>query len=63
MSGAPLFFEGKLKGIQTYIPDYTSRELTYEKEIKIISINELKDLQYLEEYVEIWKKISGIIGQ
>jgi hypothetical protein len=63
MSGAPLFFEGKLKGIQTYIPDYTSRELTYKKEIKIISINELKDLQYLEEYVEIWKKISGIIGQ
>lgn len=63
MSGAPLFFEGKLKGIQTYIPDYTSRELTYEKEIKIISINELKDIQYLEEYVEIWKKISGIIEQ
>jgi hypothetical protein len=63
MSGAPLFFKGKLKGIQTYIPDYTSRELTYEKEIKIISINELMDLQYLEEYVEIWKKISGIIGQ
>jgi hypothetical protein len=63
MSGAPLFFEGKLKGIQTYIPDYTSREITYEKEIKIISINELKDLQYLDEYVEIWKKISGIIGQ
>jgi hypothetical protein len=63
MSGAPLFFEGKLKGIQTYIPYYTSRELTYEKEIKLISINELKDLQYLEEYVGIWKKISGIIGQ
>jgi len=61
MSGAPLFFEGKLKGIQTYIPYYTSRELTYEKEIKLISINELKDLQYLEEYVGIWKKISGII--
>ena len=63
MSGAPLFFKGKLKGIQTYIPDYTSRELTYEQELKLISINELKDLQYLEEYVEIWKKISGIIGQ
>jgi hypothetical protein len=63
MSGAPLFLEGKLIGIQTYLPYYTSRELTYEKKMKLISINELKDLQYLEKYVGIWKKISGIIGQ
>jgi hypothetical protein len=28
-----------------------------------LSINELKELQYLEEYAGIWKKISGIIGQ
>jgi len=63
MSGAPLFLEGKLIGIQTYLPYYTSRELTFEKKMKLISINELKDLQYLEKYVGIWKKISGIIGQ
>ena len=63
MSGPPLFFEGNLIGIQTYLPFYTIREITYEKEVDFISINELKDLQYLEEYVEIWKKISGIIGQ
>ena len=63
MSGAPVFSEGKLIGIQTYLPFYTSREITFEKEMKYLSINELKELQYLEEYTEIWKKISGIIGQ
>jgi hypothetical protein len=63
MSGAPLFFEGKLIGIQSYLPYYTSRELTYEKGLKFVSIHELKDLQYLGEYIGIWKKISGIIGQ
>ena len=63
MSGAPLFCEGKLIGIQTYLPYYTSREITFEKEMNYLSINELKELQYLEEYAGIWKKISGIIGQ
>ncbi|MDP5048026.1 MAG: hypothetical protein NWQ39_06420 [Saprospiraceae bacterium] len=63
MSGAPVFSEGKLIGIQTYLPYYTSRALTFEKEMNYLSTNELKELQYLEEYVEIWKKISGIIGQ
>jgi hypothetical protein len=63
MSGAPLFCEGKLIGIQTYLPYYTRREITFEKEMKYLSINELKELQYLEEYAGIWKKISGIIGQ
>ena len=63
MSGAPLFCEGKLIGLQTYLPYYTRRELTFEKEMKYLSINELKELQYLEEYAGIWKKISGIIGQ
>ena len=63
MSGAPLFFEGNLIGIQTYLPFYTIRELTYEKEVNFISINELKELQYSENYAGIWKKISGIIGQ
>ena len=63
MSGAPVFSEGKLIGIQTYLPFYTSREITFEKEMNYFSINELKELQYLEEYTEIWKKISGIIGQ
>ncbi len=61
MSGAPIFFEGKLIGIQTYVPYYTSRELTLEKELNYLSINELKELQYLEGYAGIWKKISGII--
>ena len=63
MSGAPVFSEGKLIGIQTYLPFYTSREITFEKEMKYLSINELKELQYLVENTEIWKKISGIIGQ
>ena len=63
MSGAPLFFEGNLIGIQTYLPFYTIRELTYEKKVNFISINELKELQYSENYAGIWKKISGIIGQ
>ena len=63
MSGAPLFFEGNLIGIQTYLPFYTIRELTYEKEVNFISINELKELQYSENYAGIWKKMSGIIGQ
>jgi len=63
MSGAPLFFEGNLIGIQTYLPFYTIREITYEKEVNFISINELKELQYSENYAGIWKKISGIIGQ
>ena len=63
MSGAPLFCEGKLIGIQTYLPYYTRREITFEKKMKYLSINELKELQYLEEYAGIWKKISGIIGQ
>jgi hypothetical protein len=63
MSGAPVFYDGKLIGIQTIIPKYTSRELTFEKKINFISINELKELQALEEHAEIWKKISGIIGQ
>ncbi|MDP4813783.1 MAG: hypothetical protein NWR79_04910, partial [Saprospiraceae bacterium] len=63
MSGAPVFSEGILIGIQTYLPYYTSRALTFEKEMNYLSTNELKELQYLEEYVEIWKKISGIIGQ
>ena len=63
MSGAPVFSEGKLIGIQTYLPFYTSREITFEKDMNYFSINELKELQYLEEYTEIWKKISGIIGQ
>lgn len=63
MSGAPLFFEGNLIGIQTYLPFYTIRVITYEKELNFISINELKELQYSENYAGIWKKISGIIGQ
>jgi hypothetical protein len=63
MSGAPVFSEGKLIGIQTYLPYYTSRELTFEKEINYLPINGLKELQSLEEYVGIWKKISGIIRQ
>ena len=63
MSGAPVFSEGKLIGIQTYLPFYTSREITFEKDMNYFSINELKEIQYLEEYTEIWKKISGIIGQ
>ena len=63
MSGAPLFCEGKLIGIQTYLPYYTRREITFEKKMNYLSINELKELQYLKEYAEIWKKISGIIGQ
>ena len=63
MSGAPVFSEGKLIGIQTYLPFYTSREITFEKDMNYFSINELKEFQYLEEYTEIWKKISGIIGQ
>jgi len=63
MSGAPVFYEGKLLGIQTHLPYYTSRELTYEKEMNFISTNELRELQYLENHTEIWKKISGIIGQ
>ncbi len=63
MSGAPLFFEGNLIGIQTYLPFYTIREITYEKEVNFISINELKELQYSDNYAGIWKKISGIIGQ
>lgn len=63
MSGAPVFSEGKLIGIQTYIPHYTSRELTFEKEMNYLSINDLKEIQYLEQSAEIWKKISGIIGQ
>ena len=63
MSGAPIFFEGNIIGIQTYLPYYTSRELIFEKEMNYLSINELKELQYLEEYAGIWKKISGIIGQ
>ena len=63
MSGAPLFCEGKLIGLQTYLPYYTRREITFEKEMKYLSINELKELQYFEEYAVIWKKISGIIGQ
>jgi hypothetical protein len=63
MSGAPVFSEGKLIGIQTYHPYYTSRELTFEKEINYLPINGLKELQSLEEYVGIWKKISGIIRQ
>ena len=63
MSGAPLFCEGKLIGIQTYLPYYTRREITFEKEMNYLSVNELKELQYLEEYAGIWKKISGIIGQ
>jgi hypothetical protein len=63
MSGAPVFSEGKLIGIQIYLPYYTSRELTFEKEMNYLSINELKELQYLEEHAVIWKKISGIIGQ
>ena len=63
MSGAPIFFEGNIIGIQTYLPYYTSRELIFEKEMNYLSINELKELQYLEEYAGIWKKIIGIIGQ
>jgi hypothetical protein len=63
MSGAPVFSEGKLIGIQTYLPYYTSRELTFEKEINYLPINDLKELQSLEEYVGVWKKISGIIRQ
>lgn len=63
MSGAPIFFEGRLIGIQNYLPYYTSRELTYEKEWNFISINELKELKYLEEFNGIWKKMSEIIGQ
>jgi len=63
MSGAPVFSEGKLIGIQIYLPYYTSRELTFEKEMNYLSINELKELQYLEEHAVIWKKISEIIGQ
>ena len=63
MSGAPVFYEGKLIGIQIYLPYYTSRELTFEKEMNYLSINELKELQYLEEHAVIWKKISEIIGQ
>jgi hypothetical protein len=63
MSGAPVFYDGKLIGIQTNMPKYTSRELTFEKKINFISINELKEFQVLEEHAEIWKKISGIIGQ
>jgi hypothetical protein len=63
MSGAPVFSEGKLIGIQTYLPYYTSRELTFEKEINYLPINGLKELQSLEEYVGFWKKISGIIRQ
>ena len=39
MSGAPLFFEGNLIGIQTYLPFYTIMELNYEKEVNFISIN------------------------
>lgn len=62
-SGAPIFYNGKLIGIQSYIPYYTSRELTFEKNINFISINELKELQNLDAYAEIWEKISGIIGQ
>lgn len=63
MSGAPIFHAGKLIGIQNNMPIYTSRELTFEKKINFISINELKELQALEEHAEVWKKISGIIGQ
>jgi hypothetical protein len=63
MSGAPIFHAGKFIGIQNNMPIYTSRELTFEKKINFISINELKELQALEEHAEVWKKISGIIGQ
>lgn len=56
MSGAPVFSEGKLIGIQTYISHYTSRELTFEKEMNYLSINDLKEIQYLEQSAEIWKK-------
>jgi hypothetical protein len=63
MAGAPIFYAGKLIGIQTYIPHYTSRELTFQNKVNFISISELKELQALEEHAEVWKKISGIIGQ
>lgn len=63
MSGAPVFYEGKLIGIQSHLPHYTSREITYEKKLNFISTNVLEKLQYFEESTEIWKKISGIIGQ
>ena len=63
MSGAPIFYEGNLIGIQTYLPHFTSREITFEKELNFISINELEELKYLDEYAWIWKKISGVIGQ
>jgi hypothetical protein len=60
MSGAPIFYEGNLIGIQTYLPHFTSREITFEKELNFISINELEELKYLDEYAWIWKKISGV---
>lgn len=63
MSGAPIFYEGNLIGIQTYLPHFTSREITFEKELNFISINELEELKYLDEYAWIWKKISGVIRQ
>ena len=63
MSGAPIFYEGNLIGIQTYLPHFTSREIIFEKELNFISINELEELKYLDEYAWIWKKISGVIGQ
>jgi hypothetical protein len=61
LEGAPIFSNGFLLGIHNKIPFYYSREFACEKKINYISIKELHVLEDNDNFIEIWKKISGLI--
>jgi len=63
MSGAPVFKNGKLTGIQKNIPFYFARELNFLSEFKLVPVKELVDLKKQDKNLEIWEKINGLIQE
>lgn len=63
MEGAPIFLNGKLLGIQEEIPFYYAREFNLKRELKFISVKELKNMIEQEKKIDILKKISGLIQE
>lgn len=63
LGGGAVFENGKLRGIQRYIPFYNSRKLTIENEIDFIPMGNLVEIQKSKNNLDLWKKISGFIFQ
>jgi hypothetical protein len=61
MSGAPVFNNGKLIGIQKKIPFYYARELNFQNNIDFIPVEVLSILSENKENQDVWKKINGFI--